>query len=87
MKTHNFWPIRRFDQLSRDAIDAHPVKNGCTYQGRFEGQPEPAECCTEINADGVPSTWESADREVLPVFFIALASLLGLVALIWMTGP
>lgn len=30
--------------------------------------PSPAECCTEIGADGVPCTWESADAEVLAFF-------------------
>lgn len=32
------------------------------------GPKEAASSCTEIGADGVPSTWESADAEVLAFF-------------------
>ncbi|MBT9493898.1 MAG: hypothetical protein IV107_16485 [Paucibacter sp.] len=59
----------------------------CDQGRRCTCAPSPAECCTEIGADGVPGTWESADGEVLPVFLLALASLLCLLALIWATGP
>jgi hypothetical protein len=71
MKTHAEWPARRFDQLNRDAIDtrrAEPV-SACTgncAQGRScNCAPKPAECCTEIGADGTQSIWESADAEVM----------------------
>ena len=87
MKAHYFWPARRFDELSREEIDTLPVKNGCTYQGRFEGQPDAAECCTEIGADGQPDVWESADREVLPVFLGALLAFVSFCALIGMLAP
>lgn len=84
MKTHNFWLIRRFDALSREAIDTKPVKNGCTYQGRFEGQLDAAECCTELGAD---DEWESADAEVLLMLVKAFLAVLTFLALLWMTKP
>lgn len=84
------WAIKNISQLRTAEIDTRPsklVKNGCTYQGRFEGQPEPAECCTEINADGAPSVWESADREVLPAFIGAFIAFVAFCALIWFFEP
>lgn len=58
----------------------------CDLGRRCTCAPSPAECCTEIGADGVPSVWESADGEVLPAFigafiaFVAFCVLIGALA-------
>ena len=49
------WPPRR--------CDLH-----CDQGRRCTCAPSPAECCTEIGADGHADTWESADAEVLAFF-------------------
>ena len=95
MKTHDAWPLRRFDELSAAEIDTadrarkqweepeawhlpHMTRlvtgcNGNCDQGDKCncGPKEAASSCTEIGADGVPSVWEPADRQVMPVFIAA----------------
>jgi hypothetical protein len=91
MKTHNAWPIRRFDALSRDAIDTRKAlgyPSACTgncVQGRHcDCAPkEAASCCTEIGADGTPSTWESADAEVMIYLCKLCAGVLAFCAFVW----
>ena len=86
MKTHNLWPLRRFADLSRDAIDTRPVvTNGCDQQGRYPM--EAASSCTEIGADGVPSVWESADKEVALILAKAVGAMLAFASLVWMLQP
>lgn len=58
--------------------------NGLDYQGRY---PQAAECCTEIGADGVPSKWESADKEVALILAKAFGAMSALVFTIWMFQP
>ena len=90
MKTHDAWPIRRFDALSRDAIDTRKAlgyPSACTgncVQGRqCDCAPKPAECCTEIGADGRPSRWESADAEVTLYLCKLVGGALAFAALVW----
>ena len=93
MKTHYFWPVRRFDELRREEIDARAwtqtACNGNCDQGDKCncGPKEAASSCTEIGADGVPSVWESADGEVIPAFIGAFIALLAFCALIGMLQP
>ena len=62
--------------------------NGDCDQGRkCKCAPNPAECCTEVGADGVESVWESADGEVIPAFIGAFLALLAFCALIGMLQP
>ena len=92
MKTHNLWPLRRFADLSRDAIDTRPVvTNGCDQQGRHR-HAGCASCvggkCTTAQACECPAgeEVESADGEVIPVL-IAAFSILCVLLTLWATKP
>jgi len=59
----------------------------CDQGRKCKCAPSPAECCTEVGADGVESVWESADSEVIPAFIGAFIALLAFAALIGMLQP
>ena len=59
--------------------------NGLDYQGRYPM--EAASSCTEIGADGVPSKWESADKEVALILAKAIGAMAAFVGILWMLQP